>query len=1003
MPSHDARILQLRQRIDYEALFGEFVRLEGRGEERKARCIFHEDTHPSMSINVQEGYYKCHNPSCTASAGGDFIDFYMRVRSLSFREALRELCQRNGVEWDEARPRVPVDPEFLARQNEELLAGYTPEANGSHTPETERIIDEAIVEATHDRLMNTPAWVEYLAEKRGLTERTLQEYKLGHDGDRYYIPVRNEHGQTVNIRRYKPTARRAQDKMLSWRAGYGSARLFPIDRLEEGDVYIFEGEMDCLLARQLGLNAVTATGGAGTWRGEEWNRFFEGRNVVVCYDSDPAGRTGAANVAASLSSIAESVKVVQIPLAEPVGADFTDFIVGHGHSAADFLRLVEAAPPFILTEEARVRPSEDEPTNVHLSQASRAEHYNRMVRFPVLVSGKTTSPYIVPEEVRVGCPNAVRGTLTFCSRCPVAEAGGPITKRIEFESNEVLQFTDVPVSTLAKSVKAKVGIPAKCNYARHDVVNALNVEKVQIIPEIERTDEEAPYVTREAFYLGHGLQANRSYMMTAMTVPEPKKQLATHIIHNAVQAQSNIDAFRLSPPIVERLRLFNPATRGSVALWQRLATIYADIERYTRIYQRRDLMLTTDLVFHSVLKFRFQGDLLQRGWCEALIIGDSRTGKTTVVQRMLEHYGAGEFSTGENTTLAGLIGGLHQIGTTWVLQWGRIPLNDRRLLVIDEFGNLPLEQIARMSSMRSSGIAEIIKVHTERTNARTRGIYISNPRSPRPLSSFSQGVIAVKELVGAPEDIARFDIVATAASGDVPLNVVNASRIHEQPETFTSELCHQRVMWAWSRSADQIVWKNGADAKVLELATEQGEKYRYVTDIPLVEPNEQRVKLARLAVATACIFFSASEDGEEVWVQPEHVDFAYKFLETTYAKPSLAFAEYAEGMRSSYQISNETAIREIMLRNPHAVQSFLAQENLTQRDIQEILSFNDRDELRQAITRMRDIGFLRRQGSSYYLKTPAAIQWLRQQVIEQQNGNRLALLDGEEAPDDPPF
>lgn len=1022
MTATDNTVVRIRELINYEKLFEEFLGdLKGQGAERQAFCIWHKNTDtPALGVNVEEGLYLCHNPQCGES--GDVFDFYMRVRSLTFPEAVNELARRVGLP-ENPRINSPVseekDYDTLAAKQAEVLANYiagkptVPAGPTSAPPPAPprprrveapvQIIDEAVVESMHNRLLGTPAMLELLATRRGITRETVVRFKLGHDGQRFYIPVRNTEGQCVNIRRYNPDSRQAKSKMISWRQGFGSARLFPLDQLtNENPVYLFEGEMDCLLAQQEGLNALTTTGGAGTWR-DAWCPLLEGREVIVCYDADEPGRIGASHVAAKLSGIARSCRIVSIPLNEPVGADFTDYIVGHGHTKEDFLALVASSPYFQADLVANLPALEEEPTSLHLSQASKAEYHNRPVRFNVMVSGKTTSPFLIPREVRVGCPSAVRGTMTMCERCPVSAAGGPIEKRLEFESNDVLTFTNVTDEALKRAVKQRVGVPTKCGYAKHEVLEAMNVEEVQLIPEIEMTEAEAPYVTTAAFYMGHGLKANLSYNMTGVTVPEPKRQLATHLIHTAIESQSNIDAFKLTSDVVSRLRVFNPQQDGVGGLWTQLSAIYDDLERYTRIYQRRDIMLAVDLTFHSVLQFKFQGERLKRGWCEALIIGDSRTGKTSIVQRTLEYYRAGEFSTGENTTLAGLVGGLHQVGTSWALRWGRIPLNDRRLLVIDEAGNLPPEQIARMSSMRSSGIAEVIKVHTERTNARTRQIWISNPRSPRPLSSFSQGVLAVKELIGAPEDIARFDLVVSAASADVPLAIVNAARAQENTRTYTEELCHQRVMWAWSRTAEQVVWENGGTEAVLRLATEQGERYRYATEIPLVEPNEQRVKLARLAVSAACVFFSASDDGTHVLVKPEHVEFAAAFLEMLYSKPSMSFTEYATGMRSRYVLGQVDAIARILI-HPTARRSLMEQEMFTQRDIQEIVAINDRDDLRESLTTLRESGFLRRVGSSYYVKTPAAIRWLRERMPN--NGQEVLNFDSVMSgtmPEQPPF
>lgn len=984
--SNESIIHQIRQRLDYGALFAEFLpNLRGQGAERSAFCVFHENTEtPALSVNIRDGLFYCHNPDC--GARGDIIDFYRRVRDLNMREAIEELARRAGVE--------------IERDPERRDAG---------------VIDEAIVQNAHDRLLASPPLLEYLETRRGLSLETVRRFQLGHDGQRYFIPIRDEVGRVVNIRRYDPHTRNHRFKMISWREGYGGARLWPFESIERAavetgtSILLNEGEMDCLLAIQHGFAAVTATGGAGTWK-EQWNPMFAGKDVVVCYDIDAAGRTGSLQVAQALHRVARSVRNVRLPITEPENADFTDYMVTHGHSAVDFAMVVAQTPVFApdtrAAEPEAAAPAEArEPERLHLSQASRAEYYNAPVRIPVVVSGKTTAPYLVPETVRMTC--GMPG-LRMCERCPVAAQAGRLTRSLDYETNEILQFTNIPDKQLQTLLRSKVGIPTKCNYVTPTVVRSMNVEEVQLIPEVERTEADAPYVTRLAYYMGHGLQANRSYVMTGLTVPDPRKQLATHLIHTAIPSQSNIDSFRITEDVIQRLRTFQPEGAGVQALWSKYDDICADLERHTRIYQRRDLMLAVDLTYHSVLTFALQGERLTRGWVECLVLGDSRTGKTTIVQRLVDYYGAGEFSSGENTSLAGLVGGLHQVGNSWALQWGKVPLNDRRLIVIDEAGNLPPDQIARMSSMRSSGIAEVIKVHTERTNARTRQIWISNPREPKPLSSFSQGVLAVKQLIGAPEDIARFDLVVTAASSDVELNVINAERSHTEPQRYTSDLCHQRVMWAWSRSAAQVEWQPAATALLLQRATEHGERYRYATEIPLVEPNEQRVKLARLAVSAAVLFFSATEDGEGVIVRPEHVEFAAQFIERLYAKPSLAFTEYADGQHRRFQIQDDRRVEEILSRHAGAMQQMMEQEQFTQRDLREILSYTEGDELRQAITTLRTAGFLRRQGSSFYLKTPAAIRWLRGRLSGESsamngNGTMAAAMTGADLPDRPDF
>ncbi len=184
----------------------------------------------------------------------------------------------------------------------------------------------------------------------------------------------------------------------------------------------------------------------------------------------------------------------------------------------------------------------------------------------------------------------------------------------------------------------------------------------------------------------------------------------------------------------------------------------------TKIYDRPELMISIDLVFHSVLSFNFLGNVVRKGWLECLILGDTGCGKTATVGALIKHYKAGDICTGEGATFAGIVGGAQQFAGNWSITWGQAPLMDRRLLAIDEVSGLTTEMISNMSGMRSDGIAALTKIHQEKTFARTRLIWISNPRGRnKGLRAYNTGIEAVQELIGRPEDVRRFDFAVTVA------------------------------------------------------------------------------------------------------------------------------------------------------------------------------------------------------------------------------------------------
>jgi hypothetical protein len=54
----------------------------------KVICPFHDDTRPSLSINLEEGWYKCH--AC-GEGGGGITKFHMTKFSLTYKQTIKEL------------------------------------------------------------------------------------------------------------------------------------------------------------------------------------------------------------------------------------------------------------------------------------------------------------------------------------------------------------------------------------------------------------------------------------------------------------------------------------------------------------------------------------------------------------------------------------------------------------------------------------------------------------------------------------------------------------------------------------------------------------------------------------------------------------------------------------------------------------------------------------------------------------------------------------------------
>lgn len=60
-----------------------------------ACCPFHDDTHPSFSVNLETGAYRCYSSSCEA-AGPNIVSFVSTLYAFKYSEALQYLEAHYG-------------------------------------------------------------------------------------------------------------------------------------------------------------------------------------------------------------------------------------------------------------------------------------------------------------------------------------------------------------------------------------------------------------------------------------------------------------------------------------------------------------------------------------------------------------------------------------------------------------------------------------------------------------------------------------------------------------------------------------------------------------------------------------------------------------------------------------------------------------------------------------------------------------------------------------------
>lgn len=887
--------------IDNEAFFlSELTNIQRRGNEIKAECPFKElhesktDNNPSLTVNLSKGVWYCN--SCHSK--GNIHTMYKALYHKSNEEA-----------WFELGDALKI-----------------PRPDGSKP--TRPDIEIGLVQEYHQKLMSLTGPIrDMLRERRGLTDKTLVDFQLGWDGDRITIPIYDEYNTLVNFRRYKWNSTEDQWKVLNYvdefNNTYGEVRIFGIDRVLDDtieDIVWCEGEMDRLTAEQNGFACACPTSGAGTWK-PDWTKLFRNKKrVYLAQDNDEAGRNATRKLCEKLYRIVD-VYIINWPDDFPIKGDITDFFTKCGQTAEDFQRLLDGATKYVdptITEKRLA--DESEAVEVHLASSADAEFYGKRIRVPVMVSGKDSTPYLCPRKVRLFCGDAADGESKKCADCALAVHAGEIRKTYDATDQALLKCIKCTDKQQVSVIKEDLGVSGTCQKCSFEIEEYMNLEELRLIPKAEANfgfSKEHDYVVRSGYFTGSNLKTNKRYTMVGYMYADPYSQYATYIFDQALPEKDMISDFELDDEAIEYLKLFKPKPGQSVK--DKFDEIHTDLERnVTYIWERKPVAFAVDLIYHTVLNFYFQEQFVKRGWGELLIIGDSGQAKTTIVERMMHHYRLGELHSGESSKRTGLVYSMQQTNKRWFLVWGAFPLNDGGLVTIDELSGLSEEDLGVMSDVRSSGIAKATGVITAETTSRTRAIFISNPRNGRPLNSETYGVNAVLKLMGKAEDVRRLDLAMSVASGDVDPALVNKSLkdIPEVPHIYTSDACNTRVLWAWSRKPDDIIFTPEATERILECATQMGAKYS--SKVPVVEAADQRIKIARLSVAAACCMFSSDETGQKVIVLPEHVDFVVDFMNTLYTSKSFGYDKLSEqdSITSDTSTSNIARLRKAFLTLP---------------------------------------------------------------------------------------
>lgn len=826
----------------------------------------------------------------------------------------------------------------------------------------------------HKELLRRKAVLRQLQLKRRWSEETIRKLKLGWDNEsrRLVIPVFSGGGFVTRLLKhdaiYAANRGHAGPKTIAPKGIKGSDCFYPLTStvapfaVGQQSVWVTEGEPDAISLVEEGINGVTYTGGVDSLINMPTSSLmaFQGKHVVVCLDNDTAGRAGAKKLAGRLCGIdIASLKVV-FP---PQGKDVNDYFVKHGGSG-ELLRQWAASEDYLI----KPRSSVTQAIPLHLS--SDARYIGKSIVCDVIVNGKNRAPYVIPKRLDYSCKKQEGG----CSHCPSNFPTGVGEHVILKDDPVVLDWIDLePIRALKKELQLSPRCPISVN-----VKEWQTVEQVSVIPalSLSASQDVDKYCQRVGFFLGHGIETNSAYRITALPVPLPKTNESVLLITDKTSTYDNIEGFTLSEEDISALKELMTGKRPGKILREIADMLTHNV---TKIYDRWDLHVAVDLAFHSIADFDFCGVRLPKGSIELLLFGDTRCGKGQVAEGLSRYYDLGSVVSGESCSFMGLLGGAQQVGGSFQLTWGAIPINNKRLVVIDEFSGLGSTEMGRLSRIRSEGIAELHKGGIQAsTRANARLIWIANPKGGKPVSSFSSGAQAIEKLVNAQEDMARFDLAFVVQRDEVPASVIN--RRHNEVQTkYTKDILRKLLLWTWSRKNNQVLFTDEATSYILDRSQKIAQRYK--SSIPLVQAENVRFKLAKLAAAVAARVFS-SKDGKTLRVTSEHVRTAIKFLIHCYDKPSMGYRTAASLEHRSSRLQSPDTIRAWLSQFDGSTRTLLV-NGLLEADYLSIRDFEDwtdhsSERCKKHISLLVRQHCIKQIGRGQYIKRPDFIKLLKE-------------------------
>lgn len=310
----------VRSRADFIRVLAHYD-LEAKPESKpgqvKALCPFHEDTRPSLKVNIDRNIFHCF----ACGAKGNVLEFVRDMEYLGedeLRKAALTLAEICGIAPAPGGDITKRKPRAGTRRQAASAQPKTPPPADEPTLENSAFNSPLSFELKLENSDELAAWLT----ERGIDEATAKTFGLGLAsarsktmGGRLAIPLHNQSGQLIGYAgRYLGDAKSDdQPKYILPKGFKKELELFNGHRLpsEPEVVVLFESFLSELRHHEH-LPCCTLLGRDISPMQGERLAALKATRLVVVFDGDEPGQTGAAAVASQLAS-ASWVRIVSLP------------------------------------------------------------------------------------------------------------------------------------------------------------------------------------------------------------------------------------------------------------------------------------------------------------------------------------------------------------------------------------------------------------------------------------------------------------------------------------------------------------------------------------------------------------------------------------------------------------------------------------------------------------------------------------------------------------------